>query len=80
MGQIENENNQTHIDSALNMLTTIMQKITAVMLDSDSTKPEFYNELTGVAISLTDAINQVENGAAPLRSVQLEDPQEMEII
>ena len=63
----------SYTDNALSMLSCIMQKVTYETVSAINKKPDFYDSMCAIAISLASSINQIENNAAPLETMYTDD-------
>lgn len=71
-----NKSNNSRTGSALNMLTCILQRVALEATTSVGYDAEYYDYMAGIAIALTDAINQVENNGKPIQNNQLKNAEE----
>lgn len=58
---MDNQEIKSRTEAATSMLQVIMQKVTYEIIDSIDKKPEWYDNMSGIAIGLANAINCIEN-------------------
>ena len=66
-------NKSSYTDNALSMLSCIMQKVTYETISALNKKPDFYDSMSAIAISLASSINQIENHVEPLETMYTDD-------